>query len=732
MLTMILFCIVIPNSYAQNNPYKSPLYWSVYEHHIVKEQNGVYDNYIPESELLANIDWVDQNLRELGYNMICMDGWGDVSQINENGYKTSHSRHWEHDFAWWSNYLKERGMTLGMYGNPLWIHVDPSDTQRKIPGTNINVSSLIDPSENARFTWVQVDRPGAKEYVKGYIKYYADMGIKYFRVDFLSWYETGYDHWVGTVGSARPREHYETALRWMREACDEYGMFLSLVMPNLFNEAELELQYGHMIRINEDTGYGTWWKFNDIHRGHRFDEWSQYANALDGFTYWSYISGRDKIRLDGDFIRINTFASDSEKRTVISAHLLAGGPVTISDQYRTIGNDLWLYQNEEMLELNWDGFVGRPLTNDPTDEASQVWTGQMSNGDWIIGLFNRENEIRSRIIDLKDLGYSGEASVRNLWQHAWLGSMDSIVADLPPHGCLILKVEEGVETGIEQTISFNTIGDRVYGDPDFTLNANASSGLLIEYEVALGPATVEGDQIHLTGQTGTIFVLAKQSGNDTYCAAFSQVQSFNVSGGHQNQMYVAGTFTGWSPNIAMNLTDESWIANGVEIPAGNHELKFANTNNWSGDDWGNSTGLSGIAKLATGGDPNISFSTTKDGIYSLTFNDISLEYSISKTTFIQENETHQGFELVQNYPNPFYSETIIQFFIPEESSVSLRVYNLLGEEIETLINDNKIPGIYQTRWNGLDKNGRKVSPGVYFYILKSQNYSQTKKMILLR
>jgi len=66
-------------------------------------------------------------------------------------------------------------MTLGIYGDPLWIHVGKNDTTTKIAGTNINVSSLIDTSEVASFTWVQVDRPGAEEYIKGCIKYYADM-----------------------------------------------------------------------------------------------------------------------------------------------------------------------------------------------------------------------------------------------------------------------------------------------------------------------------------------------------------------------------------------------------------------------------------------------------------------------------------------------------------------------------------------------------------------------------
>lgn len=729
-LTAFLFFVFTITLVSQDNPHKAPLYWSVYEHHIIKEQNGVVDNYIPESELMANIDWVYENLKNFGYDMICMDGWGDVSQLNENGYRSSHSYHWEHDFEWWSDYLQSRGMTLGIYGNPLWIHVDPSDTTTKIVGTNMNVSGLIDPNEESLwFTWVQVNRPGAEEYVKGYIQYYADMGIKYFRVDFLSWFETGYDRNLGTVGPNRPREYYETALRWMREACDSNGIFLSLVMPNLFNEAELEKEYGHMFRINEDTGYGEWWKFSEKDRGHRFDEWSQYANAFDGFTYWSNVAGRGKVILDGDFIRINTFETDSEKRTVISAHLIAGGPLTVSDQYSTIGNDMWLYQNEEMLELNYDGFVGKPLTNDPANKQSQVWKGQMSNGDWIVALFNRESKIETRNFNFGDLGFGGEALVRDLWQQAELGMMDSISVEIPPHGCLIMKVNEETTSLLQQSISFAPIDNRNYSEGDFELSATSTSGLPLEYEVALGPAEVEGNIVHLTGQSGEVFVVAKQMGNEEYFATIPVVQSFEVSGGHQQQMFIAGTFTGWSLNIEMNLANDIWVAEDVQISAGDHELKFANTTNWSGEDWGNATGLSGTAKLATGGDPNISFTIEESGTFNIYFDDISLEYSIGNeiSDVDKLNYLPQQYSLSQNYPNPFNPSTTIRFSLPKNEFVQLKVFNLLGQEIATLVDSELNSGEYSVVFHAKD-----LASGIYFYQIKTNSFYKILKMELLK
>src|SRR5690606_38990442 len=152
----------------------------------------------------------------------------------------------------------------------------------------------------------------------------------------------------------------------------------------------------HAIRVSEDTDYGEWWKFSSKDRGVRVDEWSHYANVFDGYVYWSYLSERDIVRLDGDIIRINTFATAHEKRTVISAHLVSSGPLGVADRHDSIGNDLWLYQNEDLLALNRDAFVGEPLVNDPEDEASQIWTGTTSNGDGIVALFNRESEPRTR------------------------------------------------------------------------------------------------------------------------------------------------------------------------------------------------------------------------------------------------------------------------------------------------------------------------------------------------
>jgi CubicO group peptidase (beta-lactamase class C family) len=95
----------------------------------------------------------------------------------------------------------------------------------------------------------------------------------------------------------------------------------------------------------------------------------------------------------------------------------------------------------------------------------------------------------------------------------------------------------------------------------------------------------------------------------------------------------------------------------------------------------------------------------------------------------QENETSalSSFILHQNYPNPFNPSTTISFQIPELSSISLTVYDVLGNEIAVLVQEERKSGKYEIEFNRSD-----LSSGVYFYQLRADNYLQTKKMILLQ
>lgn len=92
----------------------------------------------------------------------------------------------------------------------------------------------------------------------------------------------------------------------------------------------------------------------------------------------------------------------------------------------------------------------------------------------------------------------------------------------------------------------------------------------------------------------------------------------------------------------------------------------------------------------------------------------------------------QAFNLNQNYPNPFNPTTNITYSIPEHSNVKLNVYDALGRQITTLVNEEMSAGTYKTTWNGKDMAGSKVASGIYFYTIEIQDFVQTRKMIMLK
>ena len=90
------------------------------------------------------------------------------------------------------------------------------------------------------------------------------------------------------------------------------------------------------------------------------------------------------------------------------------------------------------------------------------------------------------------------------------------------------------------------------------------------------------------------------------------------------------------------------------------------------------------------------------------------------------------YSLNQGYPNPFTVSTSVQYSLKKESNVTLKIYNLQGQLVKILINEYKPAGYYEVSWNGTNDDGKKVSRGVYLYRITAGNFSDTKKLILLR
>jgi len=126
----------------------------------------------------------------------------------------------------------------------------------------------------------------------------------------------------------------------------------------------------------------------------------------------------------------------------------------------------------------------------------------------------------------------------------------------------------------------------------------------------------------------------------------------------------------------------------------------------------------------------------KDGYIYLSYDDGGLHIlQLDSTTAIeypQEFYMPEAFALYQNYPNPFNAQTCIEYDLPRDAHVSLRIYNILGQRVKTLADDFQPAGRYQVFWDGRDGMGSEVASGIYFIRLETVTYAFTRKMVLLR
>ncbi|MDD3643824.1 MAG: FlgD immunoglobulin-like domain containing protein, partial [Candidatus Krumholzibacteria bacterium] len=88
--------------------------------------------------------------------------------------------------------------------------------------------------------------------------------------------------------------------------------------------------------------------------------------------------------------------------------------------------------------------------------------------------------------------------------------------------------------------------------------------------------------------------------------------------------------------------------------------------------------------------------------------------------------------LLQNHPNPFNPHTTIQYSLAADARISIDVYSVSGKLIRRLLDERKNAGSYRIHWDGRDRQGQAVSSGIYFCSLRTRDYTETRKMVLLR
>lgn len=145
-----------------------------------------------------------------------------------------------------------------------------------------------------------------------------------------------------------------------------------------------------------------------------------------------------------------------------------------------------------------------------------------------------------------------------------------------------------------------------------------------------------------------------------------------------------------------------------------------------------SIGLTGVEKLGymsvlDGHIVLMGIMGENSGIYSFTTG-----YHALKPGKNPNIEVPIKYALDQNYPNPFNPNTLISYAIPKQSRVKIDIYNILGQRVVTLVDDDKAAGYYSVTWNSRNSEGREVASGLYFYRISARDFTEIKKMVLVK
>ena len=339
-------------------------------------------------------------------------------------------------------------------------------------------------------------------------------------------------------------------------------------------------------------------------------------------------------------------------------------------------------------------------------------------------------------------GYSGTPSTTWVWKTTnggtnWNqvftqsagGFIDVIIMNSATNGILVGDpIPAGVRWTLFKTTNAGTTWDStgMFLPPSTSAEAGwNNSGFCISPYMWFG---TNNSKVYYSTNNGTTWAaLSTGTEVNTYAMSFYQFSSLYYgfagganllsttnSGNNWNQRGApgAGNFSGISTLLVPMIQGAWYVRNGSSVI----ERNFTNDSNWTqeytasaGTYWHISAGKPGVGWWAVRSNGGISYRQPIMDIKNIS------------------SETPGKYSLSQNYPNPFNPTTNIRYQITNNSFVSLKIFDIQGTEIATLVNNKQTPGTYEVSFDG-----STYSSGVYFYTLSTRDFKETKRMILVK
>jgi alpha-galactosidase len=388
---------------------------------------------IDEATIKAQADVMAAQLKSFGYEYINLDsGWRDATRWDEFGREAWDTAKFPGGIPALAAYVHGKGLKLGIYLHP-GMDLGPNspyELNTPIEGTPYHARDITDTTQfgNTIGSSYRIDftKPGAHEYIQGYANLLASWGIDYIKFDFV-----GPGGGTGPADAREEMQQWSTALR--NTPAGSLPVWIELSNSLSFTYASTWRTVANGWRIDGDIESGTSGKLGS---------WTNVNKRFTDAPKWTPFAGAGGWN-DFDSVPLGAGANDGlttdERVTAMTLWSIGCSPLFIGGNLTTLDNaDLALLTNAEVLAVNQAGHVASPVSQAST---SQVWRVANGNGSFTVALFNLGSAAATVTANWSDLGFSGAATVRDLWTHAAVGTFTgSFGASLASHASRLLTV----------------------------------------------------------------------------------------------------------------------------------------------------------------------------------------------------------------------------------------------------------------------------------------------------
>jgi hypothetical protein len=524
-------------------------------------------SYVGKNPTEANVEAQARveasKLKAYGYNYVLLDDWyylNPATTVDQYGRWVIDSSKFPHGIAAVANYVHSLGLKFGFYLTP-GIPVAAVNQNTPIEGTSYHARDIADTSKheinynygngpgggngtkNTVMYYINYSKPGAQAYINSWADQLASWGVDYLKIDGVGSFD------IPDV------QAWSTALK-------QSGRPILFDLSNELNINNVSTwqQYANAWRIDGDV--------ECYNCGSNLTSWAHVATRFTDAPNWVQ-DGKPGGWNDLDALQISDGAlngiNNAERQTYMTlwsieaAPLYAGDDLTRMDSY-----GLSLLTNTEVIAVDQAGHIAHPVSQ---ASNQQVWFSNNGNGTYTVALFNLGSATATVTANWSNLGFSGSASVRDLWSHSNLGSFNgSFGASLGAHASRLLMVTPGGTSGTSY---------------EAEASANTLAGGAV---VASCTACSGGKKVGYVGKSGTLqFNNLNVAKAGTYSLTIYYVDG---DAGRSAQMSINGgatttlNFHGTNDNNWNNV--QSMVVS-VPLNAGNNTIKFSNASNVAPD-----------------------------------------------------------------------------------------------------------------------------------------------------